>query len=110
MKKYKVSLAEALSHIPGVDGERFAVVFEHGSLSVEIFSPQVVDTQKPHKRDEVYIVVQGSGEFLCDGQRQRFAAGDFLFVPAGVFHRFENFTDDLILWVIFYGPQGGEKI
>jgi hypothetical protein len=23
-------------------------------------------------------------------------------------HRFEDFTDDLAVWVIFYGPEGGE--
>ncbi|MDQ3378133.1 MAG: cupin domain-containing protein, partial [Actinomycetota bacterium] len=35
--------------------------------------------------------------------------GDALFVPAGVEHRFENFTDDLVAWVVFYGPEGGEE-
>jgi hypothetical protein len=29
-------------------------------------------------------------------------------VPAGTVHRFEDFSDDLTVWVIFYGPQGGE--
>jgi hypothetical protein len=24
-------------------------------------------------------------------------------------HRFENFTDDFGTWVIFYGPEGGER-
>jgi hypothetical protein len=24
-------------------------------------------------------------------------------------HRFEEFTDDFYTWVIFYGPDGGEK-
>jgi hypothetical protein len=23
-------------------------------------------------------------------------------------HRFEEFSDDLVVWVIFYGPEGGE--
>jgi len=23
-------------------------------------------------------------------------------------HRFEEFTDDLAAWVVFYGPEGGE--
>jgi mannose-6-phosphate isomerase-like protein (cupin superfamily) len=38
-----------------------------------------------------------------------FGPGDFLFAPAGVVHRFEFFSQDLTLWVIFYGPEGGEK-
>jgi hypothetical protein len=32
-----------------------------------------------------------------------------LFVPAGVVHRFEDFSDDLAIWVMFYGPEGGEE-
>jgi hypothetical protein len=24
-------------------------------------------------------------------------------------HRFEDFTDDFATWVIFYGPEGGER-
>jgi hypothetical protein len=29
-------------------------------------------------------------------------------VPAGVEHRFEQFTDDLAVWVVFFGPEGGD--
>jgi tellurite resistance-related uncharacterized protein len=25
-----------------------------------------------------------------------------------VVHRFEEFTDDMMVWVFFYGPEGGE--
>ncbi len=32
-----------------------------------------------------------------------------LFVPAHATHRFEEFTDDFAAWVVFWGPQGGEK-
>jgi hypothetical protein len=28
---------------------------------------------------------------------------------AGKPHRFEDFTDDFGTWVIFYGPEGGER-
>ena len=104
-----VSLADALSRLPGVKGEPFAVVFEHGTLSAEIFTPRGADTQQPHSRDEVYVVARGRGEFLSDGARQQVAAGDFLFVPARAPHRFENFSDDFAVWVFFYGPEGGEK-
>jgi hypothetical protein len=31
------------------------------------------------------------------------------FSPAGVPHLFEDFTDDFGTWVIFYGPEGGER-
>ena len=104
-----MSLSEALARLPGERGERFAPVFEHGSLLVEIYAPRGNDPQQPHTRDEAYIVVEGRGEFVQGESRVEFGAGDFLFVPAGVAHRFENFTDDLVVWVVFYGAEGGEE-
>ena len=104
----RVTLAEALARLPGPGGERFAQVFEHGSLVVEIFAPRGRDTQQPHTRDEIYVVIQGAGEFVNGDSRHPFTPGDVLFVPARVPHRFENFSEDLTLWVFFYGPEGGE--
>ena len=89
-------------------GLPFRKLFQHGSLEVEVYKPAGSDLQMPHARDEVYVVIAGSGEFVCAGQRQDFAPGEVLFVPAGVEHRFENFSDDFSTWVLFYGPQGGE--
>ena len=101
-------VAEALQKLPTVEGKRFATIFEHGSLAVEIYAPRGTDPQQPHTRDEVYFVASGSGEYVCGDHRQPFRATDLLFAAAGVTHRFENFTDDLAVWVLFYGPEGGE--
>ncbi len=89
--------------------ETFKSLFEHGSLQIEIYKPDGIDLQTPHERDEVYVVISGKGEFLNGEDRVFFGPGDFLFVPAGVEHRFVNFTDDFSTWVIFYGPKGGES-
>jgi mannose-6-phosphate isomerase-like protein (cupin superfamily) len=107
-QRRRVTVAEALERLPGPGGARFAEVLEHGSLVVEIYAPRGTDPQTPHTRDEVYVVVKGTGEFVNGPDRRSFGPGDVLFVPAGVEHRFERFTDDLIVWVIFYGPEGGE--
>jgi len=66
------------------------------------------DTQTPHRQDEIYVVVRGEGEFQNGASRHRFGPGDLLFVPAGVDHRFLDFSEDLAVWVVFYGPDGGE--
>jgi mannose-6-phosphate isomerase-like protein (cupin superfamily) len=102
-------VAEAFKKLPSPEGKRFATIFEHGTLAVEIYAPRGSDPQQPHTRDEVYFVTSGSGEYVCGGSRQSFKPTDLLFAAAGVKHRFENFTDDLIVWVIFYGPEGGEN-
>jgi mannose-6-phosphate isomerase-like protein (cupin superfamily) len=104
----RFTVEDALAKLPGPAGERFASVMERGTLQVEIYAPQGTDTQQPHTRDELYIIVSGSGVFLNGGVRHWFSRGDVLFVPAGLEHRFEAFTDDLVTWVIFYGPEGGE--
>jgi mannose-6-phosphate isomerase-like protein (cupin superfamily) len=87
----------------------FVELFTHGSLSIELYKPDKVDLQLPHTRDEVYIIVSGTGRFKNGEDVISFAPHDFLFVPAGIEHRFIDFTEDFSTWVIFYGPEGGEK-
>jgi mannose-6-phosphate isomerase-like protein (cupin superfamily) len=98
-----------MQKLPGPNGERFARVMGHGTMEVEVYAPRGRDPQKPHTRDELYFVVSGRGTFVNGPERHPFGPGDALFVPAGVEHRFEDFTDDLVVWVVFYGPEGGEK-
>lgn len=100
---------DALNLLSGPGGERFATIFRHGSLLVEIYAPRGLDPQKPHTRDEIYFVIAGSGEYICGSIRKSFGPTDLLFAAAGVEHRFENFSDDLAVWVLFYGPEGGEE-
>ena len=104
-----VALDDALAKLPTAEGKRYVGVFEHGSLSVELYAPRGDDPQQPHARDELYVVAQGSGVFVCADQRTRFSSGAALFAPAGVVHRFVDFSDDLAVWVMFYGPDGGEE-
>jgi mannose-6-phosphate isomerase-like protein (cupin superfamily) len=103
-----VTVADALRRLPGPVGERFATIFEHGTLQVEMYAPRGVDPQSPHGRDELYVIVSGTGTFFDGETRRRVGAGDLLFVRAGIEHRFEDFTDDFATWVMFYGPEGGE--
>ena len=109
LERWQVAAAAALSRVPTPEGKRFAVVLEHGTLSVEIYAPRGTDPQQPHTRDEVYVILAGRGEFVLESERRPFGAGDVLFVPAKARHRFENFSDDFSTWVVFYGPEGGER-
>jgi mannose-6-phosphate isomerase-like protein (cupin superfamily) len=100
--------SSALAKLAETAGRQFMEVFSHGTLTVEIYRPVKVDLQEPHTRDEVYVVISGSGRFMNGKARHPFQAGEVLFVPAGVEHRFLDFTDDFSTWVFFYGPEGGE--
>ena len=92
---------EGQSRLPGSAGERFVELFRKGQVSIEIYAPRGADPQQPHDQDEIYVVVAGSGSFVAGDSRQPFGPGDVLFVPAEMIHRFEDFTDDLVVWVIF---------
>jgi len=87
----------------------FEKVFQHGSLEVEYYKPEIQDYQSPHTRDEIYVIASGSGIFVNGESREPYEVGEVLFVPAGVEHRFEEFTEDFATWVFFYGPEGGES-
>jgi mannose-6-phosphate isomerase-like protein (cupin superfamily) len=103
-----ITATEALVKLAETN-KRFAEVFAHGTLSAEIYKPVEKDEQQPHDRDEMYVIISGDGDFYLSGTTIRFGPGDFLFVPAGAEHRFENFGEDFATWVFFYGPVGGEK-
>lgn len=104
------ALTQAMQRLPDIGATpRSASIYRHGSLLLKLFAPHRTDPQQPHTRDEIYLVAQGRGWFVNGGARHPFEPGDVLFVPAGVVHRFEDFSDDLTLWVVFYGPEGGEQ-
>ena len=100
-------LLEALSSIP--EGERLVKVLQRGSLDIVVGRPARPNEQTPHDQDEFYFAVRGSGVLFHDGKRDAFEAGDLLFVAALTEHRFEDFSDDLLVWRVFYGPSGGEE-
>src|SRR3982074_1218736 len=97
----RIALGGAPPRIPGPDGKRFASILDQGgALEVEIYAPRGVDPQNPHRRDELYGGVRGSGFFRMENLRERFGPGDLLLAPAGAVHRFEEFSDDLVVWVM----------
>lgn len=106
--KIKISLEEAIKELKKEAVQKFTTVLQHGTMKVEYYKPEKVDLQKPHVQDELYIIASGSGAFIRADEKVSCQTNDVLFVPAGIEHRFEDFTDDFATWVIFYGAEGGE--
>lgn len=105
-----VALADAVAALADrpAGGRPYAELINRGTLRVGLYAPRGKDTQQPHDQDEVYVVMSGRGTFRNGPTSHPFQPGDALFVPAGVPHLFEDFSDDLYVWVVFYGPPGGE--
>src|SRR5687768_6221818 len=100
----KLRPAEALTRLNQQPAGRSIELFTHGTLQVKLYAPRGTDPQTPHARDEVYVVISGTGQFWNGETREAFEPGDFIFAAAGQPHRFEDFTDDFAVWVMFYGP------
>jgi mannose-6-phosphate isomerase-like protein (cupin superfamily) len=107
MMTNRLTVNAALSKLENEE-QPFLKLFEHGTLEIEIYKPDKVDHQTPHTRDEVYVIATGTGTFINGDNRHSVEPGEVLFVPAGVEHRFVDFTEDFSTWVLFYGPEGGE--
>ena len=103
-----IHLSQARAHVPGPAGERNTLVLHRGTLDVRLSLPVPPNVQTPHEQDELYAIISGRGVLVHEGKREPFEAGDLLFVAAGVEHHYEDFSDDLALWRIFYGAKGGE--
>lgn len=100
---YKMALAKLASD------ERYSEVFRHGSLSAGIYAPHESDEQTTHPDDKIFVVLNGSGFFTVDGDRQPFGPGDLLFAQAQSLHQFEDFTPDFAVWAIFCPGQSSES-
>jgi mannose-6-phosphate isomerase-like protein (cupin superfamily) len=108
VERWRATIEEAAAlPIPGE--QRSVEMMSYGTMVVKYYAPRGNDEQTPHTRDELNVVARGGGTFINGVEEHPFGAGDVLFVPAGVEHRFEDFTDDFGTWVIFYGPEGGER-
>ena len=103
-----IPVAVAAAQIPDSATTRSLALFRHGSLLVKYYAPRGKDLQAPHMRDELYVVAQGHGVFFNGASRRPCAPGDLLFAAAHTAHRFEEFTGDFGVWVMFYGPENGE--
>ena len=102
------ALSPAEGRLPELDARQWVELLSHGTMRAGLYAPRGVDDQQPHDQDEIYVVMRGRGVFVRGSERRPFGPGDLLFVPAGMAHRFEEFTDDFATWVVFWGPSGGE--
>jgi len=104
----QVAAGEAMRRLPQRGGKRFLTAFRHGSLQVEMYAPRGRDAQRPHARDEVYVVVQARplrerGAAVRLRPWRRSLRGGGRAPPLRAVHR------GLLHLVLFYGPDGGEK-
>jgi mannose-6-phosphate isomerase-like protein (cupin superfamily) len=58
------------------------------------------------EQEEVYFVIEGTGEMCLGHERQTVTAGQAVFIPPGVFHQLTNVGDTPLRMIYCYGPAG----
>ena len=104
----KFTVDEFLAKLPLPSNEKWTEgvwdvePFQKAGLTLVFFAPRGIDHQTFHRQDEMYFIVRGAGEIVIGEERHSFEAGDVFFVAAQIQHRFENFTEDLATWAVFF--------
>jgi quercetin dioxygenase-like cupin family protein len=57
-------------------------------------------------QEEVYLVLDGTGEMCLGEERQIVTSGQAVYIPSGVFHQLTNIGDAPLRMLYCYGPAG----
>jgi quercetin dioxygenase-like cupin family protein len=57
-------------------------------------------------QEEVYFVIDGTGEMCLGDARQMLVSGQAVYIPPGVFHQLTNTGDSPLRMLYCYGPAG----
>ena len=57
-------------------------------------------------QEEVYFIIEGTGEACLGTERQTLAAGQAAYIPCGVFHQLTNIGTTPLKMIYCYGPAG----
>ena len=73
------------------------------SMGLYVLKAGSVDPQSPHTEDEVYVVLNGSGQISVDGEDRLVEKGSIVFVAKQIKHHFHSIEDDLQI-LVFFAP------
>jgi len=58
------------------------------------------------EQEEVYFIVEGTGEACLGQERQTLRAGQAVYIPPRVFHQLTNLGEEPLILIYVYGPAG----
>ena len=90
-----------------VVGGQSPVQSAHFALGVVTLDPD--GGQVPwhnQEQEELYLVIEGTGEMCLGDERAILAAGQAVAIPPGVFHQITNLGQTPLTMIYCYGPAG----
>lgn len=59
-----------------------------------------------HQQEEIYMILEGTGEICVGSERQKIKGGQTVYIPSNEFHQLTNIGDSPLKFVYCYGPAG----
>ena len=59
-----------------------------------------------HEQEEVYLVLEGTGEFCLGEERRDVTSGQAVYIPSGAFHQLTNTGNAPLKMIYCFGPAG----
>ncbi len=59
-----------------------------------------------HEQEEVYFIMEGTGEMCLGNERRTLSSGDVVYIPSGIFHQLTNTGNELLNLLYCYAPAG----
>jgi mannose-1-phosphate guanylyltransferase len=99
-----VSTAELIEQLEQEDRNYIDVLGEE-AMSVELARYPNPEPKTPHKEDELYVILSGSGRAVVGGENYPVEEGDVVYVERGVEHDFFDIEDEMTALVVFAGAE-----
>jgi mannose-6-phosphate isomerase-like protein (cupin superfamily) len=105
MKKENFFAVEEIERLRQQEGKSYLEFLRIPAMSAGLYTLAAgsIDSQKPHKEDEMYYVVRGRGRMHVGSEDREVGVGSVIFVPAEVEHRFHDIAEDLVV-LVFFAP------
>jgi len=87
------------------DGKHYLEVLTEESLSVELARYPNPEPKTPHKTDELYYIISGSGKAYVGNERYTLEEGDVLYVEQGLEHDFFDIDEEITALVVFANTE-----
>jgi mannose-6-phosphate isomerase-like protein (cupin superfamily) len=103
MKKEKIFAVEEIERLRQQAGKSYLEFLRIPAMSAGLYTLPAgsVDSQKPHKEDEMYYVVRGRARMHVGSEDREVEAGSVIFVAAEVEHHFHDIAEELVVLVCF---------
>lgn len=95
-----VSTTDLIERLEQEDTD-YVEALSEDSLSVELAQYPNPEPKTPHKTDELYFIISGSGLIQVGNERYAVDEGDLVYVEQGVKHDFFDIEDKITALIVF---------